>query len=158
MDIKKQIETLGIAKEKICYQEPMKKHTTFKIGGPAECLIKVEKQEELKEILAIANQNKIPITVIGNGSNLLVLDKGIKGITLMIKIEKMEKQEKGEKIQITVGAGEKIGKLARNMLKRRNNRNGRTIWHTRYNWWSCSNECRSSWKRNERHREKRKMH
>lgn len=158
MDIKKQIETLGIEKEKIHCQEPMEKHTTFKIGGPAECFIKVEKSEELKKILVIANQNEIPITVIGNGSNLLVLDKGIKGITLMIKIEKIQTQQNDSNIQITVGAGEKIGKLARNVSKGKHNWNGRTIWHTRYNWWSCSNECRSSWERNERYRENRKMH
>lgn len=158
MDIKKQIEALGIAKEKVQYQEPMKKHTTFKIGGPAEYFIQVEKQEELRKILEMANKNNIPITVIGNGSNLLVLDQGIKGITLKIKIEKIEIQEKEKEIQITVGAGEKLGKLARNLFKRSYHRNGRIIWHTRNNRWSSSYECRSSWKRNERHSKNRKMY
>ena len=151
MDIKKQIETLQITKEQVQYQEPMKKHTTFKIGGPAECFIQIEKQEELKQILKIAKENNIPITIIGNGSNLLVLDKGIKGITLQIKIEKIKIQEKNEAIQITVGAGEKLGKLARNCLKKRNNRTRRIIWHTRNNWRSHSYERRSTWQRNERH-------
>lgn len=118
MGIEKQIEGLKIAKERIYYQEPMEKHTTFKIGGPAECLIKIEKVEELKEILKIVNKNNIPITVIGNGSNLLVLDKGIKGITLMIKLEKIDIQEKNETIEITVGAGEKLGKLAQICLQK----------------------------------------
>ena len=86
--IQEKISELAIAKEKIYYQEPMKKHTTFKIGGPAECLIKIDQKEDLKEILEVANRRDIPITIIGNGSNLLVLDNGIKGITLMIKIEK----------------------------------------------------------------------
>lgn len=118
LGIEKQIEDLKIAKERIYYQEPMKKHTTFKIGGPAECLIKIEKVEELKEILKMVNKNNLPITVIGNGSNLLVLDKGIKGITLMIKLEKIEIQEKNETIEITVGAGEKLGKLAQICLQK----------------------------------------
>ena len=95
----------------------MRKYTTFKIGGPAECLIKIDNLEELKKILEIVNNNSIPITIIGNGSNLLISDKGIKGITLMIKLEKIDIREKNDTIQITVGAGEKIGKLAQICLQ-----------------------------------------
>lgn len=124
-------EKLKDIKSSIYYQEPMSQYTTFKIGGPAECLIKIESQEELKKVLKITNQNNIPITVIGNGSNLLVLDKGIKGITLMIKIEKTEIKEKEEKIEIKIGAGEKLGKLARNLLKTGNNRLRRVVRNTR---------------------------
>ncbi len=118
LDIEKQIKNLKISKDKIFYQEPMKKHTTFKIGGVAEYLIKIDAIEDLKEILEMSNQNNIPITIIGNGSNLLVLDKGIQGITLMIKLEKIEIKETGETIQITVGAGEKLGKLAQMCLQK----------------------------------------
>lgn len=117
MGIEEQLKDLKIAKENIQYQEQMAKHTTFKIGGPAECLIKIENVEDLKEILKIATQNNIPVTIIGNGSNVLILDKGIPGITLKINIEKIEKQEKENKIELTVGAGEKLGKLARMCLK-----------------------------------------
>ena len=131
MEIKNLIENLKIPKEKIFYNEPMKNHTTFKIGGPAQCLIKIDNIENLKEILELAKKNSIKITVIGNGSNILVQDNGIKGITIMIKLEKIQIQEKNQKIQITVGAGEKLGKLARNMLPKRNNRLRRTIWNTR---------------------------
>lgn len=117
MGIESQIKNLKIPKSKILYQEPMKKHTTFKIGGPAESLIKIDNLEELKEVLEVANQNDIPITIMGNGSNVLVLDQGIPGITLMIKLEKIEIQVEDEKIQITVGAGEKLGKLAQICLQ-----------------------------------------
>ncbi len=112
MDIKEATKNLTIAKEKISYQEEMKKHTTFQIGGPAECMIRIEEKEELKEVLEVAKRNNVPITILGNGSNLLVLDKGIKGITLKIKLEKIKIQEKNEDIEITVGSGEKLGKLA----------------------------------------------
>ncbi|MCI8471184.1 MAG: UDP-N-acetylmuramate dehydrogenase [Clostridia bacterium] len=112
MGIEKQIENLKIAKEKIFYEEPMEKHTTFKIGGPAECFIKIEQKEEIKEILKLAKKNNVSVTIIGNGSNLLVSDKGIKGITLMIKLEKIDIQEKNEIVEVTVGSGEKLGKLA----------------------------------------------
>lgn len=118
MEIESQIENLKIAKEKIFYHEPMGKYTTFKIGGPAECLIKIDKMEDLKEILEFAKQKNITMTVIGNGSNLLVSDQGIKGITLMIKLRKIDIQEKKNIIQITVGAGEKLGKLAQICLQK----------------------------------------
>lgn len=92
MNIKTLIEKskLTIPKERILFNEPMKKHSTFKIGGQAECFIKVQNIQELKEILKFANNNNIKITVIGNGSNLLVLDSGIKGITIMMNLEKYE--------------------------------------------------------------------
>lgn len=109
---------LPIDKEKILFNEPMKKHTTFKTGGPAECLIKIDKEESLKEILKFVNQNEIPVTIIGNGSNILVSDNGIKGITLKIQLEKINIQEKNENIQIIVGAGEKLGKLAQVCLQK----------------------------------------
>ena len=116
--MEEQIKNLKISKSKIFYQESMKKHTTFKIGGLAEYFIPIENLQDLKEVLEIANQNNIPITIVGNGSNLLVLDKGIKGITLMIKLQKIEVQEKNEVIEITVGAGEKLGKLAQICLQK----------------------------------------
>ena len=132
MSIKEMIEksNLKIDKEKILYDEPMKKYTTFKVGGPAECLIKISSKKDLKEILKFANENNIQITVLGNGSNVLVQDKGIKGITLIIKIEKIEIENQAEnlinnkgknkeensgnnntKVKIKLGAGEKIAKV-----------------------------------------------
>ena len=119
LDIQKMIEQsdLRIEKERILFNEPMKKHTTFKIGGPAQCLIKVIHICELKEILRFAKINNIKITIIGNGSNLLVLDGGIEGITLEIKFEKCEQIENGSNIQVIAEAGCKIGKLAQIFLQ-----------------------------------------
>ncbi len=117
LEIEDKIKNLKIPENKILYQEPMKKHTTFKIGGPAECFIKIDKLEELKKVLEVANQNNIPITIIGNGSNVLVSERGISGITLMIKLEKIEIQTEKGAIQITVGAGEKLGKLSQICLQ-----------------------------------------
>lgn len=120
MEIQKLISNsnLNIAKERIFLNEPMKKHSTFKIGGPAECLIKVETILELKEILKFSNENQIKITIIGNGSNLLVSDKGIKGITLIIKLENYEILENKLNIQVIAEAGCKVGKLSQIFLKK----------------------------------------
>ena len=119
MELKEIIKkaNLEIPENRILFNEPMKKYTTFKIGGPAECLIKIANIEELKEILSLANENDIPVTVIGNGSNVLVLDEGIPGITLMIKIEGISIQTLDDKkFMVKVGAGEKIAKVGRMFL------------------------------------------
>ena len=111
MELKELIENsnLSIDKEKILYNEPMKKYTTFKVGGPAECLIKIDNEADLKEILNFANENNIEIHVVGNGSNLLVLDGGIKGIIILMRIEDIKISE--EKYIIKVKSGTKIAKL-----------------------------------------------
>ena len=120
LELKKIIERaeLKIPKENIFFEEPMSKYTSFKIGGSAECLIKIKTKEELRKVLLFANKENIPITVIGNGSNILVLDEGIKGITLIIKIEGIEYNEDGKKVIINVGAGEKIAKVGRMFLNK----------------------------------------
>ena len=118
MQIKiEKLEELGIPKEQIWIKESMKKHTTFRIGGLAECFIKIKTIEQLKTVLCYATENKIPVTVIGNGSNILVLDEGIEGITLQIQIEGLKVQYQEEKVQVIAGAGVKLGMLAQKMLQ-----------------------------------------
>lgn len=64
-----------LSKEQIYLNEPMSKHTSFKIGGPADIFAKPKNIDELKFIISLAKENNIPLTVIGNGSNLLVRDR-----------------------------------------------------------------------------------
>ena len=113
MNIKKILENSNLPQENIKYDEPMKKYTSFKIGGPAECLVKVQKIEEIQEILKLVKENKIPLKIIGNGSNLLVKDEGVKGIVLKIDIKKIEIQGNN----VTVGSGIKLGELAQKLLR-----------------------------------------
>ena len=70
--------------DRILLQEPMKLHTTFRIGGPADCLIYLENEEQLCRIQKYLRLVDAPYTVIGNGSNLLVSDNGYQGIVLVI--------------------------------------------------------------------------
>ena len=106
-----------IPKENIYINEPMNKHTSFKIGGPAECFIKIKTIEQLRNILEYEKKDNIPLTVIGNGSNLLVSDDGIKGIVLKIEIEKIDEHIQNDEILITVGSGIKLGAIAQKCLK-----------------------------------------
>ena len=64
--------------------ESMKKHSSFKVGGPADIMILPENELELKSILKTLNANNIPFCIIGNGSNLLVRDNGIRGVVIKI--------------------------------------------------------------------------
>ena len=116
-NLRKKILELGISKEKILFDEPMSKHTTFKIGGPAECYIKIDDIKDLRNILKFAKNNDIKITVLGNGSNVLVLDKGIEGIVLNIRFNKMEMLNFDGKIYANIGAGVKISIFGHLLLK-----------------------------------------
>lgn len=86
----------------VLLEEPMKKHTSFKIGGVADIYVKAKTIEDIKEIIRVAKNSRISLTVIGNGSNILVTDKGIRGIVLEVNLqeEKFKKQEDG--IMVTV--------------------------------------------------------
>ena len=112
----KDIQNL-IPQENIYIDEPMSKHTSFKIGGPAECLVKIKTIEQLKAILKYAREKDIQLTIIGNGSNILVSDDGIKGIVAKIEIDNLKIDKQDEKILITVGSGIKLGLLAQKCLK-----------------------------------------
>ena len=101
------LKTKANIEEKIIFDEPMKKHTSFKIGGTAEQFVKVTNEEELKEAIKYAKGKNLKITIIGNGSNLLVLDKGIRGLVIKIDIQKLEIEKKEKYAEITVGSGYK---------------------------------------------------
>lgn len=102
---------------KILEQEPMKKHTSFKIGGSADIYIKTGSIQDVKKILKYAKTNEIPLTILGNGSNVLVKDKGIRGIVLAIDMDKYEIQRQEDKILVTCDAGVKLAILATKLLQ-----------------------------------------
>ena len=64
--------------------EPMSRHTTLRIGGPADCFAVPAREEQIVAAVTLCREADIPLTVIGNGSNLLVSDEGIEGVTLAI--------------------------------------------------------------------------
>lgn len=119
MNIENYIEELKkcVSEEtSILKDELMSKHTSFKIGGMADIFINVKKEDDVKNILEYSNKNGIPLTVIGNGSNLLVKDGGIRGIVLKIGIEDFYIEKENEEYIVTVGAGVKNGYVAQKLL------------------------------------------
>lgn len=68
----------------IRFDEPMSAHTSFKIGGAADVLIRITSEEELETALRVSREQDVPVFIMGNGSNLLVRDGGIRGVVLKI--------------------------------------------------------------------------
>ena len=96
--------------------EPMRKHTNFKIGGNADVFVIAKNIEEIKCVIKFSKENNIPLTILGNGSNVLVSDKGIRGIVLQVGTKEI-KIEKHENALIEVDAGVMLGALAQVLLK-----------------------------------------
>ena len=94
--------------------EPLKKYTSIKIGGPADLLALPKNKQELKGLLKKASDLNIPITLFGGGTNLLVTDKGIRGLVVITKHLKSKiniiKTEPDKKIIFT-DAGERLSKV-----------------------------------------------
>ena len=99
---------------KVQKDEPMKKHTTFRIGGPADYFIMPSNEKELAETIRVCREFSIPIYIVGNGSNLLVSDKGYEGV--IIQIYKQMNQVKVEGAQIHAQAGALLSMIAKRAL------------------------------------------
>lgn len=93
---------------------PMSRHTSFRVGGPADVMV-FPKAAELASVIRLCRQNEQPYYVIGNGSNLLVGDKGIRG--LVISFGKAAEYINIEGTRITAGAGAMLSKIAAEALK-----------------------------------------
>ncbi len=85
-------------------QESMAAHTTFKVGGPVDCLVEIENPEQLKKVQKYLRQVEIPYFVVGNGSNLLVSDKGYRGVVLRIGRKMNRVMVIGDQIRAEAGA------------------------------------------------------
>lgn len=99
-----------IDKEKIYVNEKMEKHTTFRIGGPADYFVMPSDVTDVKAVIELCEQEKVPYYVVGNGSNLLVGDKGFRGVIIQIAGNMNQMQADGE--VITAQAGCSLAQIA----------------------------------------------
>lgn len=104
-----------VPEENICLQEPMAGHTTFRIGGPADCLLELENEEQLVRIQSYLNRVEVPFFILGNGSNLLVSDEGYRGV--VIRIGHKMSEIKADGCILTVQAGATMAQAARAALE-----------------------------------------
>lgn len=99
-----------IDKEKIYVNEKMEKHTTFRIGGPADYFVMPSDVTDVKAVIELCEQEKVPYYVVGNGSNLLVGDKGFRGVIIQIAGNMNQLQADGK--VITAQAGCSLAQIA----------------------------------------------
>ena len=99
-----------IPRERILFHEPMSKYTTFRVGGEAECILVVQNEDELARLIPYLNQIEQEYFIIGNGSNLLVGDKGYRG--MVVKFGEEIEQIQVEVTRMTVKAGALLSKAA----------------------------------------------
>lgn len=95
-------ELLG--EEKVLIEEPMSRHTTFRIGGPADYFLIPETVHEIREILKICREENLPYFILGNGSNLLVSDKGYRGVIIQLYRNMSRVSVEGTCIRAQAGA------------------------------------------------------
>ncbi len=153
MDFSKAITLLSqsLGEKRIKLNESMSSHTSFKTGGNADIFVEVMTKEELIKVLEISNKENVPIFILGNGSNILVTDKGIRGIVCKINITKFEIKEDKEDVFVTVGSGNKNAELAMKLKNLEIEGFEFASGIPRNNRWCNKHECRCLWKRNERH-------
>ena len=119
MDNKKVLSELTkiIPEENIKTNEPMSKHTTFKTGGNADFYVILDKENQVIELVKYSKENNLKLYIIGNGSNLLISDEGVRGIVAKVTFDDVLFEEEKEEIIVTVGAGCKIMALAQLLKK-----------------------------------------
>lgn len=102
-NMKNKFETI-LDQDRILLDEPMKKHTTFRLGGPADYFLSPSDVNQIPEIIHICRKEGIPWFVLGNGSNLLVSDKGYRGVVIQIYKNMNQITVEGTRIYAQAGA------------------------------------------------------
>ena len=93
-----------IGKDSILIDEPMSRHTTFRVGGPADFFVTPMAKEEVRDVIRICKEAGMPYYIIGNGSNLLVSDAGYRGVIVQIYKEMNEVKVEGDLVKAQAGA------------------------------------------------------
>ncbi|MCI6995867.1 MAG: UDP-N-acetylmuramate dehydrogenase [Eubacterium sp.] len=101
--MKNRFETI-LGQDRILMEEPMKKHTTFRLGGPADFFLCPSDVNQIPEIIHICREEGIPWFVLGNGSNLLVSDQGYRGVVIQIYKNMNQITVEGTRIYAQAGA------------------------------------------------------
>ena len=101
--------------ENVLKDEPMKLHTTFRVGGPADWFVTPEDEEQVRDVIKLLHRENIPYYVMGNGSNLLVGDKGYRGVVIQL-CKKMSQIRSMEDGVIYAQAGALLSKIAAEAL------------------------------------------
>ncbi|NLG81187.1 MAG: UDP-N-acetylmuramate dehydrogenase [Bacilli bacterium] len=100
---------------KVYYDEPLSKHTTFRVGGKAKILVIPDEKQKLIELISFLKDEKIPFRIFGNGSNILPSDKDYDGVIIKPQLALNNMEVNGD--TVTVDAGYSLVRLAYDMIK-----------------------------------------
>lgn len=116
MNLEHMLKDMFESEQTVCrFMEPMSRHTTFRIGGPAQVFVSPGGEADLAAALRFCREQNMEWRILGNGSNLLVSDKGLDG--MVISMEENWAYSRVEKDVLWAGAGELLGKAARQALR-----------------------------------------
>lgn len=101
---------------KVLENEPLANHTTIKIGGPADCLVIPKDIQAVRDTMEVVKKHGVQWRAIGRGSNLLVLDEGIRGVVIKLGAGLDHMEIDGE--QVTVGGGYSVVRLSTGISKK----------------------------------------
>src|SRR5262249_40983206 len=105
---------------KLKLSEPLARYTSMKVGGPADYFIEVENEAALVELLQVLDRYQESFWVLGNGSNVLISDRGVRGaiVRLTGEFKTIQFKQIGGMAKVTAGAAVPIGQLARLAARR----------------------------------------
>jgi UDP-N-acetylmuramate dehydrogenase len=100
--------------------EPLARYTSMKIGGPADCFVEVETEAALVELMTTLNRDGSHFSLLGNGSNVLISDLGVRGVVIRLsgEFKRVEWRDQGGEVSVQVGAARPVTQLVRDALRR----------------------------------------
>jgi UDP-N-acetylmuramate dehydrogenase len=113
-DFKKEIH--GLTEGRVLFDAPMRRFTSMRIGGPAECLVFPKDVNELRKVVLHARKKRIPLFILGKGTNLIVGDRGIRGWVVSLTEGMKEINREGEVVE--AGAGATLQRLVQFSVQR----------------------------------------
>lgn len=104
--------------DRLLVDEPLSAHTSYRIGGPADLFVSVESQDELCRTVALAQEFQVPYFLLGSGTNILVSDKGIRGLVILNRARDSRFEIRGEEVTLWAEAGALLQNLAVESVQR----------------------------------------
>ena len=103
---------------RLLVNEPLSAHTSYRIGGPADLFVTVESQDELCRVVALARECQVPYLLLGSGTNILISDRGIRGLVIQNRARDLRFKVRGEEAVLWAEAGAFLRDLARESVRR----------------------------------------
>jgi UDP-N-acetylmuramate dehydrogenase len=104
--------------DRLLVSESLSAHTSYRVGGPADLFVTVESQDELCRMVALAREFQVPYFLLGSGTNILVSDKGIRGLVIENRARGSRFEVRGEEAILWARAGALLKDLARESVRR----------------------------------------